>query len=102
MPRYQYDVLTKRWYKALQFETSPAYPTEGREEVQTDARIRIHQDRRINNHSVVVLANVDRVEETTETYEVTRAYHGRDEDSGELITDLTLKKVRPNPGRKAE
>ena len=28
-------------------------------------------------------------------YEVTRAYHGTDDDSGELITDLTLEVVQP-------
>ena len=29
------------------------------------------------------------------TYEVTRAYHGSDPDSGELITDLSLQRINP-------
>ena len=30
-----------------------------------------------------------------EHYEIERAYHGQDEESGEMITDLSLKKVVP-------
>jgi hypothetical protein len=71
------------------------FPTESREETQTDARIRILQDRRIANHDVVVFANVNRVQDVLKAYEVTRAYHGKDSDSGELITDLTLQRVKP-------
>ena len=95
MPKYAYNVLAKHWYGELQFETSPAYPTEGREEVSTDARIRILQDRRLNNHDVVVLANTNNVDDVLKAYEITRAYHGKDDESGELITDLTLRRVRP-------
>ena len=95
MPKYEYKVLSKHWYKELGFETSTAYPTQGREEVQTDARIRILQDRRAANHDVVVMDNVSEVGDVLKAYEITRAYHGRDDESGELITDLTLRRVRP-------
>ena len=80
------------WYGELDFETSPARPTEAREEVRTDARIRILQNRLIANHDRVEL---DDKSGSTKTYEVTRAYHGRDDDSGELITDLSLEVVEP-------
>lgn len=95
MPKYAYSVLAKHWYKELAYETAPAYPTEGREEVSADARIRILQDRRLNNHDVVVLANTNDVDDVLKAYEITRAYHGKDDESGELITDLTLRRVRP-------
>ncbi len=72
------------WYGELNFETIPvnAVMQEG---IETSARIRILQNRGINNHDVVAIDN--------QQYEVTRAYHGVDDESGELITDLTLKKV---------
>lgn len=87
MPAFEDTVLTTGWYGELNFETSAARPTEGREETKCDARIRILQCRDIANH--------DRVEITangseTRVYEVTRAYHGYDPDSGEMITDLSL------------
>ena len=95
MPRYEYQRIAAHWYGELDFATVLAFPTEGREEVQTDARIRILQDRRINNHDVIILANAPKVEDTLIAYEITRAFHGKDDDSGELITDLTLKRIRP-------
>lgn len=95
MPKYDHQVIGKYWYGELSFESSPARPTEGREEVQTDARIRILQNRQITNNDVVVMANVNKVEDVLKVYEVTRAYHGKDDDSGERITDLTLRRVRP-------
>lgn len=96
MTKYEYKpLLPRHWYKELDFETSPARPTDGRDEVQTDARIRILQNRQLANHDVVVLANVPRVDDVLKAYEITRAYHGRDNDSGEMITDLTLRRVKP-------
>lgn len=80
------------WYGELDFETAPARPTEAREEVRTDARIRILQNRQIANHDRVVL---DDASGNTTAYEVTRAYHGRDDESGEPITDLSLEVVQP-------
>lgn len=95
MPRYDYQRIAAHWYGELEFATVAAWPTEGREEVQVDARIRILQNRGVANHDVVVLANVARVENVLKAYEITRAYHGRDDESGELITDLTLRRVKP-------
>ena len=80
------------WYGELNFETSPGRPTPDREEVRTDARIRILQNRTINNHDRVILADVLG---NAKAYEVTRAYHGRDDESGELITDMSLEVVEP-------
>ena len=92
MPVWVDDVYHVSWYGELNFETNPARPTDNREEVKTDARIRILQNRRINNHDRVLLKTVEG-EETM--YEVTRAYHGADDESGELITDLTLEVYEP-------
>lgn len=81
------------WYGELSFETSPARPTETRREIRTDARIRILQNRGINEHDLVALSVYG---QDPEHYEIERAYHGRDDESGELITDLSLKKVLPS------
>lgn len=80
------------WYGELNFETSPARPTDTRKEIRTDARIRILQNREIKEHDRVSLGPYTN---DPERYEIERAYHGQDEESGELITDLTLKKVVP-------
>lgn len=95
MPKYEHKRIAAHWYGELDFATVSAYPTDGREETRIDARIRILQDRNINNKDVLVMANVQAVEDVLVLYEITRAYHGKDEDSGERITDLTLKKVKP-------
>ena len=101
MPKYEYKLLCHRWYGELGFETSPARPTEGREEIQTDARIRILQNRMLLNHDVVVLANVKTLrnviaaDEAVTAYEITRAFHGRDDQAGEMIPDLTLRRMTP-------
>ena len=92
MPVFTDEVKTTGWYGELSFETRSAHPTADREEVRCDARIRILQCRSINNHDRVDL-QTDTGE--TRTYEVTRAYHGIDDDSGEPITDLTLEVYEP-------
>ena len=96
MPRPGYMLLWKSWYGELSFETSPARPTEGREERRTDARIRVQQNRDIRQHDVVVLANVDRIVDAAgPVYEITRAFHGQDDDSPALVSDLTLEVYEP-------
>lgn len=80
------------WYGELSFETSPARPTDTRREIRTDARIRILQNREIKEHDRVALSAFGG---DLEHYEIERAYHGQDEESGEMITDLSLKKVVP-------
>ena len=91
-PSWQNVAFFESWYGELHFETAPAFPTERREEIQTDARIRILQNRHINHHDRVTLRPVNGAETP---YEVLRAYHGMDADSGELISDLNLKAVDP-------
>lgn len=95
MPQWEYEYLHQSWYGELDFATAEHYTTEYREESKADARIRIHQDRRINNHCVVVMDAETSWRDGVEYYNVTRAYHGHDTDSGELITDLTLERVTP-------
>lgn len=92
MPEYVCVPLHEGWYGELSFETAPARPTDNREEVRTDARVRVLQNRQINNHDVVELHPTGG---TMTLYEVTRAFHGTDEDSGELITDLNLEVIEP-------
>lgn len=92
MPQYEDVAYWQSWYGELNFETAPGRPTDAREEIRTDARVRILQNRRISNHDRVQLVRTDG---ETLRYEVTRAYHGRDEESGELITDLSLEVYVP-------
>lgn len=91
-PRYEDSAYWWSWYAELHFETSAARPTGAREEIRTDARIRVLQNRSIGEHDRVELAPNG---EAVVVYEVTRAYHGVDEESGELITDLTLEVYTP-------
>ena len=95
-PVWGYRLIHRGWYGELNFETAPARPTESREEVHTDARIRIYQNRSIANHDRVKLERFSDAErpEADEVFEVTRAWHGVDEESGEPITDLTLEVVK--------
>lgn len=82
------------WFGYLDFATAEAWPTEGREETEITARIRIHQDRSITNRHVVVLEETETIQKGMQQLEVVRAYHGHDDESGDPITDLSLKAVR--------
>ena len=91
-PELTESAYFESWYGELSFETSPARPTDTRKEIRTDARIRIFQNREIKEHDHVALSVYS---QDPEHYEIERAYHGVDDESGELITDLSLKKVLP-------
>ena len=91
-PTFENVAVFQSWYGELSFATSEARPTERREEIRTDARIRILQCRSINEHDRVTLSPFGGEDAF---FEVTRAYHGRDDESGELITDLSLAVVQP-------
>ena len=90
-PKGTLTVFHQSYYGELSFETSPARPTEFRQEQQTATRVRILQHRGIKeDQDVVELTPFDGNAAKTEQYRITRAYHGTDEESGDLITDLTL------------
>lgn len=91
-PTFENVELFRSWYGELSFATSEARPTERREEVRTDARVRILQCRSINNHDRVTLSPFGGEDAY---FEVIRAYHGRDDESGELISDLSLAVIEP-------
>ena len=98
MPRPGFALLSQGWYGELSFETSPANPTAGRQELKTDARIRILQCREIKQDDIAILrdiADFSQRQDGEPVYKITRAYHGKDEKSGALITDLTLEVYRP-------
>lgn len=89
-PKAEERQIFESYYAELNFETSPARPTEKRPETQTATRIRILQNRSIRQNDVAELTPFDGTEAKTEKYRIARAWHGQDEDSGELISDLTL------------
>lgn len=98
MPRSGYALLTQSWYGELSFETSPARPAQGRQELRTDARVRILQCRDIRQNDVVVLREDDGTDaprDKERAYRVTRAYHGKDDDGPAPITDLSLEVYTP-------
>lgn len=98
MPRKGYGLIGKSWYGELSFETSPASPTDGRQEFRTDARIRLLQNRSIRQDDVVILRDLpdwNSRGDADPVYRITRAYHGADDAGTTLITDLTLEVYRP-------
>lgn len=93
MPVEGWTEIYRSYYGELDFETSPARPTPHRKETETNLRIRIIQDRNIRNEMRVALING--CGKTPPIYEITRAFHGTDDESGESITDLNLREVSP-------
>ncbi len=81
--------LTQSWYGELSFETQPSKENANMD-VQTSARIRIHEARDIARGDVLVLRDVSTLATFDPCFEVVRAYHGQDDDNGLPITDLTL------------
>lgn len=97
-PKPGYQLVGRSWYGELDFETSPARPTEGRRELRTDARIRILQNRGIRQNDVVILRELADWEGRTAgepIYKIQRAWHGKDDDGPTPITDLSLEVTRP-------
>jgi len=84
------SLLAEMWYGELEYETNPISQTEDQEDVLIGARIRVLQDRRITKKTVIKLAPHA---QAGPLFEVRRAYHGVDEDSGELISDLSLEEA---------
>jgi SPP1 family predicted phage head-tail adaptor len=81
--------VCKSWYGELSFETQPSQDNQA-VGVQSAARVRIHQTREVIKGDVAVLRNADTLSDIEAYYEVTRAYHGNDDDNGQPITDLTM------------
>lgn len=94
-PTYTYTLIHKSWYGETSFATVRYAPTESRTEIQTDAKIRVYENRQLQNHDMVVLADVTAVPANGTIYEISRIYHGADDDSGVPISDLSLVEVRP-------
>lgn len=92
MPVESLTLKYQSWYGELNFETAPK-AMDAREGVAVSNRIRILQNRSVNNNDVAVLSSTlpDPEDPLPATrYNITRAFHGIDEQSGEPITDLTL------------
>lgn len=83
-PRGSLTETRDYWFGELDISSSP-YGEENRVDAEEERRIRIHQDRRITGLYGASIGGT--------RYEITRIYHGRDEASGERISDLTLRRV---------
>lgn len=86
MPMNGVTLKYQSWYGELNFETVPKN-SNMQEVVEISARIRVVQNRSVSNHDVAILSS------GPIQYEITRAFHGIDEENGQLITDLTLVEV---------
>lgn len=98
MPVPVHTPIFRSWYGELDFETSPVWQTDGRKSLQADARIRVLQNREIRQHDVVILRELEDWPDPAgadTVYQITRAYHGTDDDGPTPITDLTLEVVQP-------
>lgn len=98
MPTFGYSPIWASWYGELNFETSPAWPTEGRKELRVDKRIRILQYNLLREDDVVVLEHVDswaNISPGATIYRIARVYHGQDDNRPTKISDLTLEVVKP-------
>ncbi len=84
-----FTLVCKSWYGQLSFATQAADENKA-VGAQISARLRILQDSSIAKDDVAVLGDTDTLLSTEGCYEVTRAYHGADDDNGQPITDLTL------------
>lgn len=93
MPRYERAVKAQSYYGELQFETSPVWPTEHREETKIAARVRILQERRITKGDHAALTPGMPEAEPERMYKVVRAFHGIDDENGQAISDLSLEVI---------
>lgn len=92
MPHFEAQRIAAGFFGILEYETAPINPTGEREDTETTVRIRVIQNRAITNHCLIVLEDLEEMEEGIPALEVTRAYHGNDEN-GQPITDLTLREA---------
>ena len=93
-PTFENVLIYEGMYARLMFETARNDPTGDREEVKTDLRIRVFEVPNVNNHDLVQVQSMINPLDSTD-YQVSRAYHGHDSESGELITDLNLEVIKP-------
>ncbi len=94
-PRYEKTIKAQSYYGQLSFETSPQWPTEHREETKIAERVRILQCRSIRKEDVAELLDFADGTQKPQTYKISRAYHGIDDESGEAISDLSLEVMEP-------
>ena len=98
MPTVGYTKIGQSWYGKLNYETSPVWQTEGRKEQKTVGKIRILQNCEIAENDVVILEQLDSYAEKSanaKVFRISRAYHGKDDDGPDDISDLTLEVVQP-------
>lgn len=88
MPNEQMVAVYQSWYGELDFGSDMAYSTAKREDVAVSARVRVLQNRSISNLMAVTLSD-----QPDKRFEVIRVYHGTDDNSGQPISDVSLKAV---------
>lgn len=94
-PRYERAIKAQSYYGQLSFETSPQWPTQHREETKVAERVRILQCRKIDKDDIAGLIDFTDEEQESRFFKIGRAFHGIDDDSGEMISDLSLEVMEP-------
>ena len=84
-------VKFQSWYGERNFETNPTN-ADKQDDTEISASVRILQCRDISTKDIAVLSSVLPPPGDAIQFEIIRAYHGKDAESGEMITDLNLKK----------
>ena len=86
MPKKNLILESKSWYGELDFSSSPIQHTDVSEMIEISQRIRIIQNRMIMKNKTIVIIGADQ-------FNVERIFHGKDEETGELISDISLSQV---------
>jgi len=79
-----WPALFDAWFGELELVSVPAFRTELREDTQVDRRIRILLHPQSREAKAVSIGET--------LYEIVRVFVGRDDDSGEWIMDLSLRR----------
>jgi hypothetical protein len=87
------EIKHQSWYGELSFETTQANIGK-QQETEISTRIRILQNRSVGTHDIAVLSSALPPPVGSVQFDILRAYHGVDDESGELITDLSLREVQ--------
>lgn len=79
-----WPALFDAWFGELEFVSVPAFRTELREDIQVDRRIRILHHPEAKDARAVSIGDT--------MYQIVRTFIGTDDESGERIMDLSLRR----------
>ena len=93
MPDMQPVEYARSWYGWRDHEAASAYTTDPQRATEYTIKIRAHRIEGITARDMVDIGDGAGI-----AYEIARVYQGRDEDSGQLISDITIKRATQTAG----